>query len=619
MSDSLLRIICIGGIIMTFKFKCFKPVLFLLVCICMFISASCIYASDVSNVNSDGINIDLNNDSDIISPDFNQVDNLPISLDYTNESIENNTFDVVNNQLLCSYSGSHYENSVECGGFVFSENCFIKIGENDITNTYEFVGCSKTTDDVKILNLTFTNSLPSEMSISSVGYLCSNVMSPFCCFGDSVDISDFVLSSIAATSVDANGESGNNVGSDQFVLHVSPFSIASEIHLNGANNTICNIYYVNNSSGLSEESLYNRNRKNINISPSFDRDFTILDEFAFNVGMNHYNCSDNIDDVSMDMASTVSQFIDNNVNVGSYIVGDSGFALTANETFNEFDFVNSKDVMDDIYTFLFIEDNSNAFSLVKNTYHCNKHCEIFGINPIYLLEYEVNIADNFAFYYNDQFLNSIFSNFFLTDCAPHQDYINTIFEDSYTISCNNIVSFSGICFGICNLTESKTGFCAILFVEDENAGVITSEDILGLNADIDDLASCSLLDTLSLNNIGINYCIQNLSLAIGESAMNSNISCFNVETGIFKHVGVIEEVINTEFTMDSIISYCFKVDNGIFKHVGIINKVINIGFGMDSIMSCFKVDKGIFKHVDDVINWGICYVLNESNMGVFSL
>ena len=609
---------------MTFKFKCFKPVLFLLVCICMFISASCIYASDVSNVNSDGINIDLNNDSDIISPDFNQVDNLPISLDYTNESIENNTFDVVNNQLLCSYSGSHYENSVECGGFVFSENCSIKIGEKDITNTYEFVGCSKTTDDVKILNLTFTNSLPCEMSISSVGYLCSNVMSPFCCFGDSVGISDYILSSIAAANVDSSRGSRNNEVSDNLIiLHVSPFSIASEIHLNGANNTICDIYCVNNSARLSEESLYNRNRKNINISPSFDSDFTIFDDFTINVGMDYYNCSDNIEDVSLNMASMVSQFIlYNNVNIGHYVVGDNGFALTANETLNEFDFANSKDVMDDIYTFLFSEDDSNAFSLVKNTYHCNKHCEIFGINPIYLLEYGANIADNFAFYYNDKFLNSIFSYFFLTDCTPHQDRINTIFEDSYTISCNNIVNFSGICFGICNLTGSKTGTSAILFVEDENEGVITSEDILGLNADIDDLASCSLLDTLSLNNTGINYCIQNLSLAIWGFAMNSNILCFKVDNGIFKHVGIIEEIINTEFTMDSNISYCFKVDNGIFKHVGIIKKVINTEFGMNSNILCFKVDNGIFKHIeiiDGVINWGIYHALGESNTEVFLL
>ena len=88
---------------MTFKFKCFKPVLFLLVCICMFISVSCIYADDINNVTSDGINIDLN-ENNISSPDFNQVDNLPISLEnYTNVSIENNTTDVVNNQLLCSY------------------------------------------------------------------------------------------------------------------------------------------------------------------------------------------------------------------------------------------------------------------------------------------------------------------------------------------------------------------------------------------------------------------------------------------------------------------------------------------------------------------------------------
>jgi hypothetical protein len=505
----------------------------------MFISVSCIYAGTVNNVTNAESNIDLNNDTNIINSDFNQVDNLPTSLDYTNESfIENNT--------------------------------------NDITNTYEIVSCSITTDnDVKILNLTFTNSLPNEMSISSVGYLCSNVMSPICS-GDSVGISDFVLSRIAATNVDAS--SGNNM-----VLPVSAFSIASEIHLNGANNTICNIYCVNNSAGLSEETLYNRNRKNINISQSFDRDFTILDDFAINVGMNHYNCSDNIEDVSVNMASTVSQFIlDNNSSAGSF--GEKGFALTINETFDEFDLANSKDVMDDIYTFLFIEDDSNAFSLVKNTYHCNKHCEIFGINPIYLLEYEANIADNFAFY-ND---NSIFSYFFLTDCTPHQDYITTIFEDSYTISCNNIVNFSSICFGICNLTESKTGFCAILFVGDENAGVITSEDIsLGLNTDIDDLASCSLLDTLSLNNIGINYCIQNLSLAIGGFAMNSKILCFKVDNGIFKHVGIIKKVINTEFGMDSIIS-CFKVDNGIIKHVEII---------------------------DGVINWGIYYVLNESEYG----
>ena len=77
---------------MTFKFKCFKPLLFLLVCICMFISVSCIYAGTVNNVTSDESNIDLNNDTNIINSDFNQVDNLQTSLDYTNESfIENNT------------------------------------------------------------------------------------------------------------------------------------------------------------------------------------------------------------------------------------------------------------------------------------------------------------------------------------------------------------------------------------------------------------------------------------------------------------------------------------------------------------------------------------------------
>ncbi|WP_407431766.1 hypothetical protein [Methanobrevibacter sp.] len=397
---------------------------------------------------------------------------MPISLENnTNVSIENNTNDVVNNQLLCLYSADgHYENSVECGMFVFTENCLFKIGQNDITNTFELVSCSKTTNhDVKILNLTFTNSQPDEMSISDVGYLCSNVMNAIC-FGDSVAISDFVLSSIAATDVDASSGSGNNLVSDnKIVLQISAFSIVSEIHLNGANKTIYNICCVNNSMGLPEESPYNRNRNDMNISPSFDRDFSIFNDSAINMGMNHYNCSDNIEDVSMNMVGMVSQFIlDSNVSAGPYIVGNNGFALTVNETLYEFDLGNSKDVMHDIYTFLF-KYNPNAFSLVKNTYHCNNHRQIFGINPIYLLEYEVNIADNFACYYTDKFFNSIFSNFFLTDCTPHQDYINTIFEDSYAICCN----FSGICFGICNLTGFNTGVSAILFVEDENGGVIT--------------------------------------------------------------------------------------------------------------------------------------------------
>ena len=56
--------------------------------------------------------------------------------------------------------------------------------------------------------------------------------------------------------------------------------------------------------------------------------------------------------------------------------------------------------------------------------------------------------------------------------------------------------------------------------------------------------------------------------------------------------------------------------------MGIIEEVINTEFWMDSIISCFKVDNGIFKHVeiiDGVINWGVCYVLNESNTELFSL
>ena len=74
--------------------------------------------------------------------------------------------------------------------------------------------------------------------------------------------------------------------------------------------------------------------------------------------------------------------------------------------------------------------------------------------------------------------------------------------------------------------------------------------------------------------------------------------------------------------MDSNISYCFKVDNGIFKHVGIIKKVINTEFGMNSNILCFKVDNGIFKHVeiiDGVINWEIYHALGESNTEVFLL
>ena len=482
------------------------PLFFLIVCICMFISSSCIYAGDICNVTSDSdFNIDLYNDIDVIDADFNQMDDPQISLENSSdESIENNTF-VVNTQLL-SYSAGYYGSPAEYGGFVSIDDCLINA--DDAANTHELIGCCQITDDnVKIQNLTFTNSLPGNAGVSN-GCLCSNVMSPIC-FGDNGYIPLCAFSCDASTG--AICLSGNDVFLHQPIFEkLSAFSAVGKIYVNGANYTICNNLSVYNSSELSEESIhYGRNRKNVNAAPSFGDAFMCFNRYAQESYMNHYNLSDSIGGVPLSYIISQS-VLDSKVNAG-YCMADNEFALTENSTLDDFEISLTKDVFSGIYTFLFNEDDSNAFSLVKNTYHCNMHCEVFGINPVYSLEYEGNTANKFTCYYNDKFLNSIFSKSDLTDCSSQRDLhksfiLSTLFKKSHTLCFNSVGDFSFI--------EDFAILCG-----DERAiagkGVMFSSCRFSGDFSADIYTSASLLDALLLDNLGMNYSIKTiLSVAI---------------------------------------------------------------------------------------------------------
>lgn len=526
MSDSLLRrIIFGGGVKLKYEFNGLMSLFFLMVCICMFIGSSCIYASDIDNVtSSEEVNIDSDNDSNVISADFNQIDDSLFSLEnYSDEFIDNDMFVVDFQLLLCSYS-EDYNNPVECGGFV-SDNSLIGTVSDDITNTCELIGCSLITEDsVKIQNLTFTNSLPSNAGVSN-GCLCGNVMSPMC-FGDNGCIPICVFSCNTSTDGNAIYSSGKNFFSpNSMFVKISAFNVASEIYGHGANYTICNTFSVNSSSELSRESIhYNRNRKNLNITSSFEDGFTRFNSYGMDLNVNHYNSSDTIGGVPITYIIS-SSIMNGTVNAGSCLINSNGFALTVNGTLNDFEISLTKDVFGGIYAFLFNEDYSNVFSLVKSTYHYNMQCEVFGINPVYLLEYEGITANNFTCNYTDN-LNTIFSKFDLADCSSHRDFhkaflLSTIFKESYAVCFNSVGNFSSFYLNTFKLRAS-----AILFGEDENERVIVANSIVfsackvvagDFNSDIDALASYSLLDTLSLNNSGMNNCIK---IILGASIIN---------------------------------------------------------------------------------------------------
>lgn len=64
--------------------------------------------------------------------------------------------------------------------------------------------------------------------------------------------------------------------------------------------------------------------------------------------------------------------------------------------------------------------------------------------------------------------------------------------------------------------------------------------------------------------------------------------------------------------MYSRISYLCEIKKERFKHVKIIDNIINGLFAVKSKISSCVVEKGIFKHVRDIINGELNYALNNS-------
>ena len=114
---------------MEFKFNCLKPLLFLIVCICLCITSSYAFAGDADNITLGNVaDIGIADEDNIIGSDFNQIGAREIILgNSTDGFIDDNTFDVVYSQILYSYSTGVNADPVECGGFVFFENCTILV------------------------------------------------------------------------------------------------------------------------------------------------------------------------------------------------------------------------------------------------------------------------------------------------------------------------------------------------------------------------------------------------------------------------------------------------------------------------------------------------------------
>ena len=552
-----------GGIKMELKFNCLKSLFFLIVCICLFITSSCVYAGDMDNftlINVDDIDmgceddiispdinqvgdigftfenstdkftvadIDTDCEDNIISSDFNQIDDLRITFENSTDGfIDYHTFYVVNSQF--SYFAEDNAYSAEYGGFVLFENCLIKISQDDRANAGELIGyCEITENNVKILNSTFTNLHSIKTGSSDVEYLCNDVMSPIC-FGNNGSASRCMLSCNAMDGGVMDCSGNNGVGDISISQNISTSGILCESYSNGLNYTVCNNSAVNASNGLSRGSgHYNRSGKNVNITSSFDCDSMLSNNFA----KDNKNYSRNNIDISKDISFILYPSINYNyVNANSSNV----FVLTVNGNLNEFEFAFAKDDLGDIHTFLFNEDSLDILSLVKNSHDCRKQCEIFGINPVYSLKYDSIIANTSCFYTN--FSNTIFSNFYLTDCSDFLKtlFLNTDFKNHHALF-NGTYDFSKILPGM-----GKSGVFSVLSAEEIFAlDISSSTHDFELNRCNDQLVSSSL------NNNGMNYCIEKiLSLVVidGEIAINSNMLYYCVVENGIKHVCIGDEI-----------------------------------------------------------------------------
>ena len=255
--------------------------IYLLIAICIFMSFTCVNASDL-NITDDANN--LNNELNVSS------DEPVVELKYTG-SDEYGGFSELSHDLDQLSAGDTYEmekdyyyrrdTQPDLGIAINTDNITINGNGHIMDGGYQSAFFTVNGKNVKIINMTFTKAAYNNPKVTEIGnFKFQSGRSPIHWIGDEGTLSSCVfLENSAQVMGGAVTWTGNNgtIENSLFINNTAGM-IGGAIYIKGSNNRIGNCMFINSASQIGGDVIYiDRNHRNCTISSIFDSEMPVMD------------------------------------------------------------------------------------------------------------------------------------------------------------------------------------------------------------------------------------------------------------------------------------------------------------------------------------------------------
>ena len=288
-------------------FKIGKLNLILLLSICVFMTVSCVSASDI-NSTADVYGLNANSDVDIDGA-FDNVgsDSIvdDVVVDHLSSAVANKgTFDDLFNDISNLNTGDTYNIDRD---YYYDEGCLVPVKYGIIVNVDDVVingnghvidGKNKSVlfsvygKNVKIYNLTCINSCYDNPKVAEYdSYSVKNGRSAINWEGDNGELSDCIFSGNSARvmggAISWNGKDG--LISDSVFLNNTAGVIGGAIYLSNSNNAVDNCVFLNSNSKMGGDGIYvDRNHKNCDVFAAYNGKRLVMDGSITNIDVNYF-------------------------------------------------------------------------------------------------------------------------------------------------------------------------------------------------------------------------------------------------------------------------------------------------------------------------------------------
>lgn len=291
-----------------FKIWNFNLVL-LIVCVCVFTTASCVCASDVNDADFRDLNSNCNSS---IDETVFELDDVSGSFDDLQRDIEElspgDIYNVTKDYFFDSGYGPHLNIRNPIIN-IATDNVTINGNGHVIDGSYSTALFKITGNNVKIFNLTFINSkdygynIPITYDISQITFnkgisqmnVCyKDEVSPIFWQGDNGIISNckFYRNSALVKGGAITWIGNNGIIDSSIFINNTAGVTGGAIYMAGLNNTICRSIFINSTSVIGGEAIYlDRNHKKCNISAIYDGEKLITDGSITNIDVNYFSYS----------------------------------------------------------------------------------------------------------------------------------------------------------------------------------------------------------------------------------------------------------------------------------------------------------------------------------------